>query len=389
MRKLLCLVLMFIMIFSIPNVTSIRAKINEGNLHILEVQRTQAEKIHSFGEFYNENINNDDFIKSYSGVYFESSNLIISVVRDYSKTFMKTYDLDFQHEINFVKYSMIQLEEFEEYISTMSTDLKLLETSIDVRGNKVNVKTELTIEEFLSNIDKKFDPSIVSVHNSVYEIDYKVNRTDNGERFSVGTVQCTVGFAVEDNNNDAGFVTAGHCMENSGASNGTNVYYDSSHAGDVDGGWHFEDGDVDGGFVELRYPLLGTKWLPSHNLVFGGSYFAVGTFSSFFVPGTIVNFHGTFGPNGTVNTTVDSGEILNGSINVYNDQNQLMYTNMVSTDIETQNGDSGGPLTITIYIGEGCYETNVLGILSFTYNDDSYYSKASDILDVLNLDEYS
>merc|ERR1711879_13569 len=107
-------------------------------------------------------------------------------------------------------------------------------------------------------------------------------------------------------------------MGNSGASNGTNVYYDSSHAG-----------DVDGGFVELRYPLLGTKWLPSHNLVFGGSYFAVGTFSSFFVPGTIVNFHGTFGPNGTVNTTVDSGEILNGSINVYNDQNQLMYTNMV------------------------------------------------------------
>lgn len=387
MKKLIILMMLMTLII-MSNLLSVSASDYAIDVEYTKIQSEQAYKIKQFNDFYEKERNNIFFIQSFGGNFFKEVTLFVNVTEGNEKEFRNRYSKEFDFEIQLVKYSYSELELVKNEIAVNPSIYKLRELSINVIENKVEISTELSVVDFDKLLSKEVDRQKVHVIGDFSVFEYNTRYTINGERYEVLSFGCTVGFAARDSNNDPGFVTAGHCMELSGASNGTNIYYDGDHAGDAVSGWHFEDGDVDGAFVELRDPWIGTTWLPTKNLVFGGPYYTVGSFSSYYAIGTNVRFHGTFEADGSRNTAVETGEITGNNIDVY-DGSTLLYSNMFRTDIETHHGDSGGPLTITFYIGEGFYETNVIGVLSFSLTtDESYFSKASDILIELNLTAY-
>jgi len=388
MKKIIVITIISTILFFASAVKLVFARTAEYESEFIQKQQIQAYKWASFNEMFNQAKTDFIFSSIYGGVYFEDTILVINVVSQNEDMFRYSYYPGTEYRVNTVNYSLNELEEVKNSVLQKYQCLKINQIYIDVIRNKVVVSTELSFTEFFEQIDVTIDHEMLLVTSQFIEMDYNINYTVNGHPYSILSSQCTVGFAAKDGSGNAGFVTAGHCIELSGASTGTDVYYDGLHAGDVAGGWHFEVGDVDGAFIKLRYPWIGTKWLPSKNLIFGGSYYSVGTFSSFYTVGTLVAFHGTFGANNTTNTAVEYGLIIQDGITISDTNGCILYDNMFSTSIITHSGDSGGPVTITIYIGEGIYETNVIGVLSHSYNSLSYFSKASDILEELSLSAY-
>ncbi|MBU1094665.1 MAG: S1 family peptidase [Firmicutes bacterium] len=388
MKKIIAVIMVFAVMFTLLNLTSVSAMNDKTESNLLEKQNEQAYKFKMFNDMMNEEKNNVSFNEIYGGVYFEDTTLFINVVEHNVERFKNNYNLGVEYEVKNVIYSLKKLEEVKEIVLQNIADLKIREISVDIIKNKVVILSELPISEFKNKLSNDIDFDTLEVKTLIPEIDYNVKYTVNGHAYVIRQSQCTVGFAAKDSNGNPGFVTAGHCVVLSGSTTGTDVYYDGYHAGDVASGWHFEDGDVDGAFIKLRDPWIGTTWLPSRSLIFGGSYYTVGTFSSYYAIGTSVSFHGTFAADGGINTAVENGQITGNGITIIDDNYNVLYVDMFSTDIETHHGDSGGPLTLTFYIGEGYYETNVIGVLSLGIDGNSYFSKAINILSELNLSVY-
>lgn len=387
MKKLVCcltILLTFVIVFS---ANMVKAYCAEKEAEYQEKQMLQAEKYNKFSTMWEKHRNENTFQNSFAGVYFDDVKLIINIVEEQKDIFILEYDFDDRFEINYVKYSLVELEFVEKAILESSEILLLREISVNEKTNTVDVITELPELEFYNSFDVKVDHQMINIVSETPELDYMIEYTTNGHEYEIGSGMCTVGFAAEDSSGNPGFVTAGHCVENTGSSVGTNVYYDGDHAGDVDS-WHFEDGDVDGAFIELRDPWIGTTWLPTKNLVFGYSYNSIGGLSTNYVIGAYVTFFGKFDEDGELtNTSPELGEITGSGITITYGGTTL-YTNMFKTDVDVHHGDSGGPMTTLVYIGCGLYVRDVLGVLSFESNNESYFSKATDIMDELNLSSY-
>lgn len=386
MKKYFVLVLLVVFAFSLSSLGSVFAANEELLNRLNEIEETQALKMYEFNKMYQGMKSNEVINGNFGGMYFEESTLIINIVKNNEKEFQQKLGLTVEYEISSVDYSIQELEnlkiEFEKDIS----NLKLSSQYIDVKNNKLHVETKLTKSEFISKIGKAIDLNMLEIESSTTQPIYKVKYTVNGYNYSLDGAGCTVGFAARNNSGDPGFVSAGHCAE--GTYVGKNVYYDGDHAGDVDD-WHFEDGDVDAVFVELRDPWIGTTWLPTRSLVFGGSYDYIGTFSSYYTVGQLVRFYGRYNDDGLTNTSVEYGYVTVSDQNIYDGITKI-YDNMFATDHVTHFGDSGGPAVVRIYVGEGFYENNVIGVLSFEHPNthDNYFSKAYEILDHLNLTAY-
>jgi hypothetical protein len=268
-------------------------------------------------------------------------------------------------------------------------ELQIKGIGISVIDNSIVVKTELMYEAFINMLDKNININIVEVETLETDLVERANYTINGERIRIGTVffgysDCTVGFAARDNSGNPGVVTAGHCLKD--WPTGKDVYYNGAHAGDTRD-YIYHEGTVDAGFIELRDPLIGASWLPSRDLIFGGSYDYLSTNTSYYAVGSYVQFRGTYGVNSVRTYTIDYGEITNISY-TWIDEGVILNSNMIEADIITHQGDSGGPLLVLVYIGEGYYELNLIGILSAGDNQASIFSKTYEILDELNLTAY-
>ena len=386
MKKYFALIMLFVFVFSLSSSTSVYA-INEEMINRLnEIEEEQAMKMYEFSKMYEGKKNDEGIQKSFGGMYFEEDTLIINVVRNNEKDFQQELGLDIEYNIVSVNYSIQELEDLKIEFEKDISNLKLSAQHIDVKNNKLYVATELTKYEFIEKIGKDINVDMFEIETKTTQPIYKVKYTVNGYNYTLDGEGCTVGFAARNSSGDPGFVSAGHCAE--GTYVGKNVYYDSYHAGDVDD-WHFEDGDVDAVFVELRDPWIGTTWLPTRSLVFGGLYDYIGTFSSYYTVGQLVRFYGRYNDDGLTNTSVEYGYVTVSDQNIYDGYTKI-YDNMFATDHVTHFGDSGGPAVVRIYVGEGFYEYNVIGVLSFEHPNthDNYFSKAYEILDHLNLTAY-
>lgn len=386
MKKVLIFIIVIGLSFTFISTNSVSAMNLQKENEFLAKQNEQIYKLGKFNEMLEKERNDYRFQASYGGLYFEDTTLYVNVVEQSEIDFISEFDPGINYEIKYVSYTIKELEDGRDLILNNIELLGLREISINDVDNKIIIVTELSQSEFIKRLDNNVNINMIDIMSDIPVLDYNINYTTNGHEYDIRSFQCTVGFAAKDSNGNPGFVTAGHCVENSGSTFGTDVDYDGSHAGDVDD-WRFEDGNVDGAFIELRDPWFGTTWLPTRNLIFGGSYNGIGGLTANYAIGVYVTFHGTFGAGGTTNTSPELGQITGTGITVLSGIT-VLYTDMFKTDIATHDGDSGGPVTSSVYIGAGMYVKNVMGVLSFEYLSESYFSKASHILNELDLSAY-
>jgi hypothetical protein len=394
MRKIVILFSLVIILVTFSNLNILEASsTTEEQKRFHEVSKIQAYKWKELNDFKKLKEDDDFFNEVFSGMYFEEDVLYINVTKGNLEEFRKSFEVDFEYVIVEVEYSLAELYSTKQHILDMSEILPIRAISIDEVENTIEVYTNHSVEDFSNILNKEIYFENIEVLEWDNRIQEHTNYTVNGEKTRIGSVfwgysDCTVGFAAKNSDGDPGFVTAGHCMDN--FSYGKDVYYEGNHAGDTRN-FRYRDGDVDAGFVELRDPLFGTTWLPTKNLVHGGSYDYVWSFSSNLPIGTNVEFQGTYGPNDTCVYNSFYGQITDSDFTYLNpnDSSDIWFDNMIMTNIATYSKDSGGPLLTTIYIGEGYYEYNVIGILHGGNSIDiSVYSKSGDILNYLDLTGY-
>lgn len=391
MKKIIIASLVLSCLFFSATMNDVHAAQEEQQLKRERVQLAQAFKQMKFQDFWN-NYKDSDFFKiAYGGAYFVEEDLYINIVGEHFDSFITRFSSDSDFKYRKVKYSMNELEETMDKVNKHAEEIKLTTAGIDVKSNSIKVISKLDFNTSLKVLQRSVDMEIIALESSEITSEPYVKYVTNGDRYTINGSGCTVGFAASNSSGDPGFVTAGHCVAISGATTGTNIYYDGYHAGDVDD-WVFTNHQyADAAFIELRDPLIGTTWLPSHYLVFGGSYYEASSDPYLMLPGQFVAFHGTYGEDGTENTEIDYGEVLLTSATF---QNGTFYIyDMISSDVDVHHGDSGGPLTVSYYGYNGSQlylYTKVIGILSggFEDIDTFYFSKIDNICDELDLNLY-
>lgn len=375
---------MFFVLF-LSSVTSVEAGKTLIDDESRLIMQEQAYKWKKFNEKKEQLQKEDYFEDAFGGVFFEEESLHINITSNYLEKFRSEFDIDIDYKLIEVKYSMKELEYTMKRMIEYAEVLHIQGIGINEVNNRIVVQTDLPFDTFLNSLDKNINQSMIELHRRVSDLDERTVYLLNGERIRIGSVfwgysDCTVGFPAKDSSGNPGFVTAGHCLKN--WPRGKNVYYDGDHAGDTRD-YIYHEGTVDAGFIELRDP----SFKPSQDLVFGGSYDYISTNSSYYAVGTYVQFRGTYGVNSARTYTIDYGVITNVSF-TWIEEGVVLNSNMIEVNIITHSGDSGGPLLVSVYIGEGYYELNLIGILSAGNNQVSVFCKTYDILDELNLSVY-
>ncbi|MCR3906747.1 MAG: S1 family peptidase [Tenericutes bacterium] len=380
MKKVL--ILLLLVIFTFTSSISVNAESS-----ITNFERSEQKQAQVLYEFDNLWINEKDsylFSNSFAGAYFDENDVLhINFALEYMDAIYRTYNFSDQFEVGYAKYSIKEFEEAIEIISRYFSEYSISKISIDDITNSLVVTTKVSNENLketlvnllkIENIVIEFDTDEINTHYT-----YSVT---NGDFFTIKNFGCTVGFAARNSDGDAGFVTAGHCITESGSDVGEDIKIYGSIVGDVDS-FIFEDySTADAAFVDLRGDWwYTTRWIPSKNLVFNNAYQYLNTSSSYPVVGTVIAYYGDYN-----HTSILYGEITTGSVSVIM-SGTILYQ-MVETDIVTIAGDSGGPFVRTIYAGGGLYLKYVQGVLSGGNSTHSYYSTVYNIFDQLDLTAY-
>ena len=384
MKKMI-IVFLFLSVLVLSRVTSVDASQISTNEESRLIMQEQANKLKKFSEKKDQIQKNDYFDDAYGGVFFENESLHVNITSNYIDIIKSEFDIDIDYILVEVQYSLKELEYIMNRLIEDAAVLLIQGIGISEVNNRIVVQTELPFDVFLNSLDLNINQSMIELQRRETDLDERALYLLNGERIRIGTAfwgysDCTVGFPAKDSSGNPGIVTAGHCLEY--WTRGKNVYYDGNHAGDTRD-YIYHEGTVDAGFIELRDPLFE----PSQDLVFGGSYDYLSTNSSYYAVGTYVQFRGTYGNNSVRTYAIDYGVITNVSF-TWIEGGVILNSNMIEAEIITHSGDSGGPLLVSVYIGEGYYELNLIGILSAGTSQLSLFSKTYDILDELNLTVY-
>jgi hypothetical protein len=278
-------------------------------------------------------------------------------------------------------------------ITTAQEELRIIAKSLGVtsiaRSEKdntliVTIGTDFEQNRFLLLQNIKLDNIIIINDNTDLHVTSTVNYVINGNQTVINNFELTVGFAAKDSSGDAGFVTAGHINAN----DDDDVYYNGSHCGDVDGSQN--SGSVDATFVDLRYPFLGTKWLPTKEFMNGNTYYSVNTSDYFLIQGVgIYAYEDVSGK--------EFGTLLSTSYD-FLDENNNLRTDFVQANYVAIPGDSGAAVTMTGYWGGSTFHVKVIGVQSHSWlNQDLEwvpgqswvaFSEAGNIFSILNLSNY-
>lgn len=373
--KFLVSLLVLLMFFILP-VANVSAKSKEENT------------MQKYSKILSSSVDYSDFEDEYGGVFInEDGMLVLNIVKGKKNKFIGNVYYDEDIIINEVDYSLKDINNEIKELTKVSKDFNIIAIERSEKDNTLIVtisedfnKKEKTLKTF-----SKLKNIIVVEKNDNVELVPTVKYTINGESTTIGSSGLTVGFAAKNSSGDPGFVTAGHIT----ASNGTNVYYDGSHCGDVDGSPVFS-GDVDATFVELRDPWIGHTWLPTKDFMNGDSYYSVNTADMYIVQGAGVKTYGALSGR-------ESGTILSTSMSFEIDG--VWHTDFVKSDYIAIHGDSGAAVTMPGYWGASTFHVKVIGLQSSSYLDSitgewidgvsySLFGKSGNLFDELDLSGY-
>jgi len=389
MKKILLLaMLVFTVMIGFSTVNS-RVLANEYNQSMKELQLEQSKKLSKFSKVWSKEKWKKSFTEGFGGAFFINEEFYVNVVVDHEEEFLKKYKLDEDFNINIVKYSVRELDAVKEDLMTYWDELYISKISVDEKNNRVEIMTDIIdtgrLKQDLENI-YGYDMFFIESTDEAY-VTMGTTYVVNGDDYQIGGYSCTVGFAAKNSDGDPGFVSAGHCADSANASNGTNVYMNDKHVGDMRN-WTFEeDGNVDAAFIELRDPWIGTTYLPTKDLIFGSSYTGLASPSQYVAVGTNLTFHGLFnGTTDSCNAVEEYGEIID--TNVSERVSGVLINELVVTDIVTHPGDSGGPFTFWMYAGSATSYNMVMGVLSGGNSYESVFTTVTNIMNELNLSAY-
>ncbi|MBN2797407.1 MAG: hypothetical protein JXR88_18500 [Clostridia bacterium] len=263
-----------------------------------------------------------------------------------------------------VKYSHVYLIEQSKLVMEHCEELNVESVAVLDSKNKLVIKY---IEEG-KNLEKELNkliPNDIYILSEITDTERYVSQSTlvNGTGFVSDGGGYTIGFAAR-LNGEPGFVSSAHGVDSDSA----NAYIGINKIGDLRLKQFLND--VDASFYLVHWNDDVSKLLSN-----GGSYHAVS--SSFIVEGQYVIQHGakTGKATGYITYTSQAGYI-----------DDTLITDMIITSADTQEGDSGGPLTC--YVGGTTAYNNVIGILNGSNSGGSAYTKATNIMIKLGLTEY-
>ena len=380
MKKIFCFLLL--VLFTVTSVCSVNAASVISDYEIRE--QRQALALYEFDKLWNDEQDSYLFSTTFGGAYFDANDILhINFKSDFEQEILNTYNFEEMFEFGFTRYSIKELHEAINIILEYSVEYSISRVSIDDTKNSIIVTTKSNNGD-LKNILVKMlniENILIEYEASEYETLYTYSIT-NGDFYLINGYNCTVGFAARNADGDAGFVTAGHCVSETGSTIGEDIVIDGNTVGDVDSYIFQNYSSADVAFIDLRSEWWWSpRWIPSKNLVFNNSYQYLNTSSSYPVVGTAVAYYG----DGN-HSSIQYGEVTTSSMNAW--VSGTLILNLVETDIVLVGGDSGGPFVRTIYAGGGQYYKYVQGVLSGGNAFNSVYSTVYNIFDELDLSSY-
>lgn len=399
MKKALIVIILFVLTITIINFENLKCLAQENLEKENQLQFEQSKKNAAFDILWNENHTDSFFNEAFAGAFFDGDKLVVNVVEDSLSDFVENYNVSSEITVAAVKYSLNDLKNARNEVMKLERELSLSAIAIDDSTNSLVVYTNNLADYVEKSLKDEIEFENITVIGISSENETYARYTSNGEFIRIDSAMlCTVGFAAYDSLGNPGIVTAGHCIHNDGNiyNPGTNMYYLGLLAGNTTSIWSFsDDTNTDAAFIKLRDPFIGTTWLPSHDLVFGGSYYAAAIVPGYLVQGTSVKFHGRFDDNLVrSNDLPEPGNVIytsfNYKVDVMNGTQYYWINDQIKTDITGHPGDSGGPLTYQVWTGGLTTVTNVMGILSGgnSYYGVTYFTKVSNIFNDLNLGHY-
>lgn len=349
MKRLIKIFVIIVIVYALSN---LNYGVNASSVEDVDVMK-------SYDNLLEESLNYPDFDDGYGGVYIDDNGiLVLNIVEGKVEKFLENVEVDTNIAIKEVQYSLKDIIQAQEELRKIAKDLCITSIARSERDNTlivtINNDFEYNKSWLLESI--KLDNIIVIEDYNEMTIKNTVNYVINGTETVINSSGLTVGFAAR-RNGDAGFVTAGHVV----SSNGDNVYCGVSHCGDVDG--RINSGSVDATFVDLRYPLIGTKWLPTKEFMNDDTYYSVNTSDYFLIQGVGVSAYGFI--SGKKN-----GTIMSTSFD-YEDEDGHFRYDFVQSSYYAIFGDSGAGVTMPGYWGGSTFHIKVIGIQSGTLVDEN------------------
>lgn len=379
MKKIFCFILL--MLITLTSICSVDAASVTSDFEKRE--QKQARALYEFDNLWSNEIDSHLFSTAFGGAYFDENDILrLNFKSDFEQQILSKYNFEEIFEIGFSRYSIKELQEAITAILEYSIEYSISRVSIDDTTNSIIVATRSNNDDLKNLLVKilKIENIVIEYEASEFEtLSYSLI---NGDSYLINGYNCTIGFAARNADGDAGFVTAGHCVSETGSTIGEDIVIDGNTVGDVDSYIFQNHSTADAAFVDLRSEWWWSpSWIPSKNLVFNNSYYSLNTSSSYPVVGTIVAYYG----DGN-HSSIQYGEVTTSSMNA--SMSGTLILNLVETDIALIGGDSGGPFVRTIYAGGGQYYKYVQGVLSGGDTLNSVYSTVYNIFDELDLSSY-
>lgn len=383
MKKLFLLIMICITFVVLTNISFIKVNaLSQDEMQFTKEIKQQTDELSKLNEFLEIGKHYDDFENKYGGAFFENNLITINIVKNDDKL-VDAMGFNGLFNIKMVNHSQRELDLAIEILEANMTELSIDSITRSIRQNTLIITVVDNYAENVKAIKELTGFDDLIIENK--QLDYKamVGYVINGKELYFNTStpgSCTSGFAALNSNGNPGVVTAGHCVSSSYSVNGTDVYYNGTHVGDVGGTttWKFS-GSTDAAFIKLRDPWIGTTWLPTREFMNGDTYHAASAPSSYLVEGVTVFMYG-------YKSGMLSGEIISTYATVFVDGVSL--TNAVITDILVIKGDSGAALTTWVYAGGATALHMVMGVLSGGNSTSSCYTTVDHIFSDLNLSNY-
>lgn len=379
MKKILSLMLAFVMIISIGTSTSVFAStlpeknsvsffLSDEIINSLDDEIESNEtmrKQDSLLQFYN-NLTSKGYDKSLGGAYFDDNGDLNIVIKEGIHDFVKTS----QEGIKYVmgKYSYAELEKFQDTVNHISDDINLDGTGIDQEDNKIIIYTDdeikLNKELLLSLIPDDSVKIVIEDNKTVNDAIETVKpgtKISNTSASTAGSVGCGVIWDNSTSSSKKGFVTAGHV-----GAVGDSISYNGSSMGTITK--KQESGTVDAALIK------------------NGQTSNTFNYSNKVPDNKTFNYNGgTFPKNtqvyayGAYTSSTMSGKITDTSYSGTFDG--IKFTKLIRTDITTStSGNSGGPV-ITSYSDS----YSIIGIIKGRVSGDLVYTNMQEIKDAFDL----
>lgn len=290
---------------------------------------------------------NDEYPNYFGGVHLseDATNVVLKIVKenipDESSLNYKIYDeivnFDKTIKVEYVKNSYNELnninEKLNEYFSSNIKNENIISNYVDIINNNITVefnnslndieKKSLFNSDKLKSIKKYYDEKII-VLNLSEEKNTMATTIKSGGSISTQGGICSMGFRTK-YNGKAGYVTAGHCVQN-----GVNSTIPS---GNVKLYQFSNNQNYDYAFIQTN-----SSYSPSNALAYNNGIstkLAVSTAKPNFVVNTPIAKVGA-------TTGFTTGQVKALNVSVYYSNENKIIKGLVSSNLKSADGDSGG-----------------------------------------------